>query len=205
MSKKAPKQAPRSYHHGDLHAVLVRKARNILEKEGFAELSLRRVAQAAGVSPAAPYHHFADKQALLDAVSAEGFVALRAGMLARMAKKADPSARLDACGVGYIVFAVENPALFQLMFGGCGHQGSTNKALARSRELAHEVLEIAVAECAPGDKVTALTSLRLWALAHGVAKLILEGGVKPSDYGLKSPEKLAESLLDRGSWAQKPL
>jgi AcrR family transcriptional regulator len=200
MPKKAPAPSPHSYHHGHLHDALVRTARHILEKEGFAALSLRRVAHAAGVSPAAPYHHFADKQALLDAVAEEGFAALRSGMLARMAKKANPAARLDACGVGYVLFAVENPALFQLMFGRSDREEPANEALAAASELAQEVLQTAVAQCSPGDKVNPLTSLRLWALAHGVAKLILEAGVKPTDYGLKSTEKLVESLLDRGKW-----
>ncbi len=71
---------------------------------------------AAGVSPAAPYHHFPDKQALLDAIATQGFDALTSAMETRMAKETDPNARLDASGVGYVAFAVENPALFQLMF-----------------------------------------------------------------------------------------
>ena len=96
---------------------LVRAGRTILEKDGLAALSLRRAARSAGVSPAAPYHHFPDKQALLDAIATQGFDALTSAMETRMAEVADPNARLDASGVGYVAFAVENPALFQLMFG----------------------------------------------------------------------------------------
>ena len=107
-----------TYHHGDLRDALVRAARTILEKQGLAALSLRGAARAAGVSPAAPYHHFPDKHSLLDAVAVQGFDALTSAMDKRMAKKKDPSARLDASGVGYVVFALENPALFRLMFGG---------------------------------------------------------------------------------------
>jgi AcrR family transcriptional regulator len=77
-----------------------------------------RVAQAAGVSSAAPYHHFADKQALLDAIATEGFCTVRREMLPRMEKETDPRARTQACGIAYIAFALHNPALFRLMFSG---------------------------------------------------------------------------------------
>jgi AcrR family transcriptional regulator len=195
MLEKPRRNRARSYHHGDLRDALVRAARKILEKNGLADLSLRRVARAAGVSPAAPYHHFADKQALLNAVAAEGYAALRSEMLARMAKQTDPVARLDASGVGYVVFAVENPALFRLMFGGDGKKLSTDAALTKARQLAYGVLQSAVAEGSPDGTAKPLTCLRLWALVHGIAKLILEGGIKPSDYGLASTEVLAARLL----------
>jgi AcrR family transcriptional regulator len=197
MMEKPRRDRARPYHHGDLRDALVRAARKILEKNGLADLSLRRVARAAGVSPAAPYHHFADKQALLNAVAAEGYAALRSEMLARMAKQTDPVARLDASGVGYVVFAVENPALFRLMFGGDGKKLSTDAALTKARQLAHGVLQSAVAEGSPDGTANPLTCLRLWALVHGIAKLILEGGIKPSDYGLTRTEALAARLLAR--------
>src|SRR5271167_202611 len=117
MLEKRQTKRGASYHHGDLRAALVQAARTILETQGLATLSLRGAARAAGVSPAAPYHHFPDKQALLDAVAAQGFDALTAAMTTRMAKETNPDARLEASGVGYVVFAVENPALFGLMFG----------------------------------------------------------------------------------------
>jgi AcrR family transcriptional regulator len=198
MLEKPRRERTPSYHHGDLRDALVRAARRILEKGGLVDLSLRRVARAAGVSPAAPYHHFADKQALLNAVAADGFAALRSEMLARMAKETDPAARLDASGVGYVVFAVENPSLFRLMFGSDGQQLSADAALTKARELAYGVLQAAVAETSPDGTANPLTCLRLWALVHGIAKLILEGGIKPSDYGLTSSEALAARLLGRG-------
>jgi hypothetical protein len=80
MLEKRQAMRNASYHHGDLRDALVRAARTILEKQGLAALSLRGVARVVGVSPAAPYHHFPDKQALLDAVAAQGFDALTAAM-----------------------------------------------------------------------------------------------------------------------------
>jgi AcrR family transcriptional regulator len=197
VSEKPGRKRGAFYHHGDLRHALVRATRRILERDGLADLSLRRVARAAGVSPAAPYHHFADKQALLNAVAEEGFSALRSDMLARMAKETDPAARLDASGVGYVVFAVENPALFRLMFGVEGQPLSAEAALTKARELAYGVLQAAVAESSPDGAANPLACLRLWALVHGIAKLILEGAIKPSDYGMISSEALAERLLGR--------
>jgi AcrR family transcriptional regulator len=196
MLTKPRKKRLLSYHHGDLRDALVRAARRILEKDGLADLSLRRVARAVGVSPAAPYHHFADKQALLNAVATQGFAALRAEMLTRMAKETDPIARLDASGVGYVLFAVDNPALFRLMFG--GEELSANATLTEAGKKAYDVLQAAVADTSPGGAANPLACLRLWALVHGIAKLIVEHCIKPSDYGLSSGEALATSLLRRG-------
>jgi AcrR family transcriptional regulator len=187
-----------SYHHGDLRDALVRAGRAILEKDGLAALSLRRAARTAGVSPAAPYHHFADKQALLDAVATQGFDALTFAMETRMARATDPDARLDASGVGYVVFAVENPALFRLMFSAGEQELSRNASLIKAGERAYQVLQAAAAEISPDGKASPLVCLRLWALVHGIAKLILEGGVKPTDYGLTSFEALTLRLLRSG-------
>jgi AcrR family transcriptional regulator len=195
MPAKARKKRPSAYHHGDLRDALVRSARRILEKDGIAHLSLRRVARAAGVSPAAPYHHFADKQALLDAIATQGFAALTAEMRARMAKESDPAGRLDASGVGYVVFAVENPTLFQLMFSGDGQDPSGETALKKSRDSAYGVLQAAVADTSVDGTATPLVCLRLWSLVHGIAKLIVERCIKPSDYGLANSEALAVRLL----------
>ena len=187
-----------SYHHGDLRDALVRAGRTILEKDGLAALSLRRAARSAGVSPAAPYHHFPDKQALLDAIATQGFDALTSAMETRMANETDPNARLDASGVGYVAFAVENPALFQLMFSARELELSSNAALMKAGERAYAVLQAAVAATSPDGAASPLVCLRLWALVHGIAKLLLEGGVKPGDYGLTGSEALTVRLLRAG-------
>lgn len=198
MLEKRQAKRSASYHHGDLHDALVRAARTILETQGLAALSLRGAARAAGVSPAAPYHHFPDKQALLDAVAAQGFDALTSAMERRMVKKTDPNAQLNASGLGYVTFALENPALFRLMFGSGEQQSSANARLREARDRAYGVLQAAVAETSPDGAANPLVCLRLWALVHGIATLILEGCVKPAEYGLKGGEALTVRLLRSG-------
>ena len=188
LAKPDERDAP--YHHGDLRDALIQAAQEILEAEGLAALSLRGVARRAGVSPAAPYHHFPDKQALLDAVAERGFDALTAAMTTRMDKVSGGAARLDASGIGYVAFAVANPALFGLMFSVVGQNPSPGTSLDLARQRAYAVLQEAVAACSPSGKASADECLRLWALVHGIAKLVLEGCVRPADFGLPDGEAL---------------
>src|SRR5476649_2586869 len=103
----------RPYHHGDLSRALVDAARRILEAEGAAALSLRAVAREAGVSPAAPYHHFKDKTELLEAVAHEGWDMLDAALAAAKANAASPAEAMNDLGVAYVCFARDNPALYR--------------------------------------------------------------------------------------------
>jgi AcrR family transcriptional regulator len=195
LAKTDEREAP--YHHGDLRDALIEAAQQTLETDGLAALSLRAVARRAGVSPAAPYHHFPDKQALLDAVAERGFDALTAAMTTRMDRVNGSAARLDASGIGYVAFAVANPALFGLMFSTVGQNPSAGRSLDLARQRAYAVLQEAADAASLGGKASAAECLRLWALVHGIAKLVLEGCVKPADYGLSDGEALAAHLLRR--------
>ncbi len=105
------------YHHGDLPNMLVRAANDILEEDGVAALSLRGVARKAGVSQAAPYHHFKDHQALLGAVATQGHVELLRSSLAFIGDETDKLERLRRTGLAYVLFAHDHPQQFHLMFG----------------------------------------------------------------------------------------
>ena len=188
-----------AYHHGDLRRALIAAARAILEEEGLPALSLRAVARRAGVSQAAPYHHFPDKDALLAALGAEGFDALDRAMRQRMEGFVDPAQRLIASGTGYVAFAVENPALFQIMFGASMRGEGVHPERSAAGARAYATLEKAV-EATLGDKVgeaggTALACLRAWALAHGLAKLLVERGIDPARYGARDVNELARRTL----------
>ena len=106
----------RPYHHGDLRRGLVDAARRLLEEEGPSALSLRAVARVAGVSPAAPYHHFKDKAELLEAVAHEGWHELDLALSKARTETEDPRARMTNLGVAYVCFARDNPALYRVMY-----------------------------------------------------------------------------------------
>jgi len=107
----APEARP--YHHGDLRRALVEAARRLVETEGSAAMSLRAVAREAGVSPAAPYHHFKDKGELMDAVASEGWAMLSAVIFQATAASPDDSI---APLIAYVTFARTRPALYRVMY-----------------------------------------------------------------------------------------
>ncbi len=160
------------YHHGSLPQSLVETALEVLHEGGTAALSLRAVARRAGVSPTAPYRHFADKEALLAAVAAHGF-----GLLAARLMKADgpadtAEAALVAQGVAYVQFACDDPALFRLMFGRNGSEA--HAALHDAASRAYAVLAQRVAGMADATTRDDLT-LAAWSLVHGLASLVVDG------------------------------
>src|SRR5438309_11373963 len=106
----------RPYHHGDLSRALIDAASRILEAEGPTALSLRAVAREAGVSPAAPYHHFKDKAELLDAVAEQGWDLLDAALAKAKAEAGSIHQAITELGVAYVCFARENPALYRVMY-----------------------------------------------------------------------------------------
>src|SRR5689334_23891011 len=105
-----------SYHHGALREELITASLKLIEAEGIGAVSLRRVAREAGVSPGAPYHHFADRAALLTAIATDGFLLLEKRVTVAQHGAATSSAALRATLEAYVRFAHEQPAYFHLMF-----------------------------------------------------------------------------------------
>ena len=167
----------KSYHHGDLRAALIAAAVEGLEAgEPF---SLRAVARRAGVSPTAPYRHFADREALDSAVAVEGFKDLRADLEAALTGPVQPTAPegvIAALGVAYVGFALRRPAVFRLMFGNeCDEEDSER---VQASEQLHEMLNQAIERLFPGANISGL-SVALWSVAHGLAFLHLDGKLRP--------------------------
>src|SRR3979490_3011207 len=104
------------YHHGDLHEALLQAAERVLERDGIAGLTLRAVAREAGVSHAAPAHHFGDVTGLLSELAAIGFKKFSAALGAAAAASNSPEAAAAGRANAYVAFARENPCMFQLMF-----------------------------------------------------------------------------------------
>lgn len=125
----------RPYHHGNLREALLEAAERALETTGAADLSLRELAREVGVSHAAPRRHFADRQALLDALALNGFLQLGATLDAALATAppADFAARMHALARAYVGFATTRPALVALMFAS-KHAAGASPELAQAAE-----------------------------------------------------------------------
>ena len=163
--------SPKSYHHGDLASALVRAATELLEEDGGAGLSLRAAARRAGVSTAAPYRHFADREALVSAVAAVGYRELAQALIDT---HADPHTHSDLIdlAVTYVRFALDRPGLFRAMFAEPCDPTSTDRTAAAAAIGSY--LESVVAKAMPdADPQAAATAT--WALVHGLAFLHLDG------------------------------
>jgi AcrR family transcriptional regulator len=170
----APLAGPgRPYHHGDLSRALVEAGRRILEREGPAGLSLRAVAREAGVSPAAPYHHFKDKCELLDSVSKQGWMALGAAVAKARADAQDPRDALTAIGLAYVCFARENPALYRIMYKSACDRATFGDHPKEADSGWTQVREALIAAGADPDnqRELELATIAAWCAAHGVAEM----------------------------------
>lgn len=160
-----------TYHHGDLRAALVRAAMELLEESGEADLSLRAVARRAGVSAAAPYRHYADREALVSAVAAVGYQELAQQLAAAHPSPSTPE-QLASVAIAYVQFALERPALFRIMFTEPCDRDNDDRvaATAAVAQYVHAIVERAFPEADAEALATAI-----WALVHGLAFLHLDG------------------------------
>lgn len=176
-----------SYHHGDLRTALIAEGLRQLESGG-SEISLRALAKAAGVSPNAPYRHFADRNALMGALAAEGFSEFTEAIVAALRDGQERDA-LMALGRAYLGFARDHPALYRLMFSPYGYSLDHSECKAAA-ERAFGVLYGAVSRAhAAGwkpDQAPLTLTLAFWAVLHGWACLtgdkLMPPGVAGADW-----------------------
>lgn len=206
MAKKTEKKKEtkrQTYHHGDLRHALVAVGVEILEKDGLEALSLRRVAREAGVSQAAPYAHFKDKKALLEAIAEVGFAKLAESMAGEAKAASTTVNKRLAFGVGYVVFAVENPALFRLMFGPeiCDFKSeSLTTVSAKSYDLIHDSTEqqlVESSEVSTPEHVKIVTTAA-WASVHGLAHLLVDGRLQDVAEKVGGFKELTRQVLIHG-------
>ncbi len=196
-TKKAPEPKER-YHHGDLAKALVREATRVVEAHGHAAVSVREVARAVGVSAAAPFRHFADRDDLLRAVAlaaTERFAAMAAKALEEAGD--DPLLQFRALGLTHVRFTIRHPNLARLMQlpemrtpprGASAEQRRLLESVhARTRGL----VEAAQRRGSVRSGDPAIYELAGVALAHGLAQLILEGQIPA-----KGADELVETVLD---------
>lgn len=183
MAKSMPRirqRRARKYHHGNLRRALLDAALGLVEEEGAGGLTLRAAARQAGVSQAAPYRHFASKQALLAAVAEEGFRAMGQAMRAASAAEADdPLARFRALGLAYVDFATTHPAHFRVMFGRAVADRSAYPSLREAAGETFGLLVSAIVDCQQAGLVRsgdpAELALAAWSATHGLAFLWVDG------------------------------
>jgi AcrR family transcriptional regulator len=195
-----------SYHHGDLRRVLLDAAVRVVEKEGVAGLSLHALAQKAGVSSGAPYHHFESREQLLLAIAVDGFRLLAAALKGGAAEaEAAPrcaerpsAAHLRGLGLGYVRFALAHPGHFRIMFRP-ELKAQLRKAEDPVVDEAFEMLESAITRC-QADSLLPVGDPRplvllAWSTVHGASVLWVDGPL--SGEGLvKDAESLATVVSD---------
>ena len=161
------------YHHGDLRRALLTAATAVLERCGPEALSLRAVAREAGVSPAAPYHHFKDKDELILAVAREGFQQLKAAIAERRASVEPGSERSSDLGLAYIKFALTHPALYRVMYDCARRTDAFPDDGAQSESSFQSIRRAAAAMGGPQVSETDvyLAAIAGWCLAHGLAEM----------------------------------
>jgi AcrR family transcriptional regulator len=186
------------YHHGNLKEALVQAALNLIAEKGPSGFSFVEAARAAGVSPAAPYRHYRDRDALMFDVAARGFEQFEAQLTKAWDRgRPDPFAALERLGQAYLQFARDEPAFYSAMFeSGLASDGTPelrqagDRAFAVLREAAERLVETAPA----GKRPPALmVALHVWSMAHGVASLF----ARPDHSRRKLPMG-ADELLEAG-------
>ena len=186
----------RPYHHGDLRTALIEAALSLVEQHGVKGLALSDAARQAGVSVAAPYRHFKDKEALLAEIAAEGFVLFR-DALARAAQSNPKSKvqRLVEMGVAYVDFALQHRSHFKVMW----ESGIPKGNYPQVGKVAHEaylLLERAAIDLlpdAPTGRQQALTATA-WSIVHGYASLTLENELDVVAKGGDEKRRLRQAL-----------
>ena len=170
-----------TFHHGDLANALLSEAHRLLREHGVQGFSLREAARGVGVSPNAAYRHFADKGALLAALARRGFAQMAAAMEVALEGAPDTVGRLKATGQGYLAFAAQEPALFELMFGPFGAGGPRDvtgvgptSGLSPAELLSHALDELVSSELVSTER-RAHAELLFWPAVHGLAVLSAAG------------------------------
>jgi AcrR family transcriptional regulator len=192
------KHGTRAYHHGNLKEALVRAALDLIKEKGPAGFTFAEAARWAGVSPAAPYRHFRDRDELLSSVALQGFERF-AAMLATAWNEGRPTSRkaFEQLGNAYLAFARTEPAYYAAMFE-AGIPLDKNPELLAASERAFGVLRTAtgalIAEMpARGRPPVLMMALHIWALSHGVASLFGRG-----DAARRALPMTPEELLEAG-------
>ena len=169
------KTRSKPYHHGDLRAALVHAGMELLATRTVDDLSLREIARTVGVSANAVYRHFADKESLMRALSAESLQMLYVAQRAASDAAGGGVAGFIATGAAYVRFALENPALFRQVFSNPQPPDAVTAPAGVTAAMAF--LRDNAAGVAGSDSEAEIIALEAWSLAHGLAMLMLDARI----------------------------
>ncbi len=193
------KHGPRGYHHGNLKEALVRAALELIAEKGPAGFTFADAARWAGVSPAAPYRHYRDRDALLADVAKRGFAEFEAALnKAWDGGKPDLMAAIDRFGKAYLAFARAEPAYYSAMFE-AGVPVDADPELREAGDRAFNVLrgaaeQLVAAMPAKGRPPALMVALHIWSTTHGVASLFGRGDAARRTLPMP-PEDLLEAAV----------
>jgi len=179
------------YHHGDLKNALIKAGVEVLANEGLGGLSLRKVAKQAGVSHAAPYSHFADKQALIAAISTEGFKQLYSQIQAVFdTYRYDPENLIIETAWAYVQFALNAPDRFKLMFSSVLEKEKeyanfveiSQNSFLQLVDIVEACQQAGLLKSGPSD----VSAVSIWSTVHGFTSLLLE-------------DQISHTVLDKAS------
>jgi AcrR family transcriptional regulator len=202
------KRREKPYHHGDLRSALIDGAVTVIAERGERRFSLAELSRSLGVSAAAPYRHFADRDELLVAVAVRALQAFVEALAAGSSDSDPPEERLAAMAAAYVRFAAGQPALFGLVFALGSEEKARYPELRRAYAAVESRLEAGVAELC-GDDPGAAEALAgaIEATAHGYAALLMDGPGAPAPAAIdRAASQAAEAAraLIRGRTALGP-
>ena len=191
-------KGPRGYHHGNLREALIRAALALIAEKGPAGFTFADAARWAGVSPAAPYRHFRDRDELLADVARRGFEQFAAALEAAWdGGRPDPMTAFERTGKAYLAFARTEPSYYSAMFeAGVPLEASPELTAAGDRAFAviRAASERLIEQMPAGRRPPALMmALHIWSMSHGIASLFWRG-----DAGRRTLPMSAEELLEAG-------
>lgn len=177
--KRGPKA---SYHYGNLKPAVIQLALKLLEKHGT-KLSLRLIARELGVSQTAPYHHFADKNALFAALATEGFRKLASNVQQSPLQKYGLERRIAGLCGGLVGFARANPELFRLMYDVNLEGKDTHLELIEAASISYRTLVTRIKETFDEFAIRHLdvdyAAMAIWTLGYGMARFVLDKRISP--------------------------
>jgi AcrR family transcriptional regulator len=188
----------RGYHHGNLREALVEAALRLIAERGPAGFAFVELARAAGVSAAAPYRHFRDRNALMAEVARRGYDTLTLDLdRAWNGGKPDPVSAIEQCGRAYLTFARRNPAYYAAMFDATlafDSEPDLRVAADAAFAVLRRAADAAVATATRNRPPAQMVALHLWSLAHGIASLFVTGAG-----GARKLPMAPEELLEAGT------